>query len=250
METGDRAGPACFGPSGAAQRAVLARQLGSGCHPHPRAEARTGGALDDPRAEFVPEQLQGSVRSETPLNLVIGESRHAESQLRLGLAWLDAQDLYEDVAGPQYGLRHVVEAHVAKSVERPSSNCASATASQAVYPNRGVVCACRLAVESGKVATVASSKDGCYLPPAPGRTDRERIDLIQLVAMFPTERSAERWFEETLPRSEPYCGGRATVRTRNMTIRSPTPCWGAECRSYSRIRIGTSIARSSGTLRK
>lgn len=84
----------------------------------------------------------------------------------------------------------------------------------------------------------------------PGRSDREGLDLIQLLAMFPDKQTAERWLEQTLWQSERCCGKCGSCRTHEMSGRRPMPYWFSGCRGYSSVRTGTAIAHSNVPLRK
>ena len=85
---------------------------------------------------------------------------------------------------------------------------------------------------------------------SPGRSYRNGLDLFQLLAMFPDEGSAERWFEATLWQGTRCCGHCGSTRTRNVPNAKPMPYWCSDCRHYFSVRTGTSIARSNVALRK
>ena len=79
---------------------------------------------------------------------------------------------------------------------------------------------------------------------------REKLTIVQLMAMFPDERAAEKWFEETLWPDERCCGHCGSVKTKETPKRKPMPYWCADCRSYFSIRTGTPIAKTNLPLRK
>ena len=85
---------------------------------------------------------------------------------------------------------------------------------------------------------------------APGKSHREGVDLFQIIAMFPDDEVAERWFEETLWGAQRCCGHCGSVATREVPKRRPMPYWCTDCRSYFSVRTGTAIARSNVPLRK
>ena len=104
----------------AAERAGAARQLRPRGHAIARPDARHAFAnLDDPGAEFMAEKLHGGLGLEPALDALVGEGRDAEGELGLGDAGLDAERLGDHVARPADRLRHVVEPHVAETVESP-----------------------------------------------------------------------------------------------------------------------------------
>ena len=75
--------------------------------------------LDDSGAEFVPEELHGSLGLEPALDGLVGEGRDTEGELGLGDAGLNAERFDDHVARPANRLRDVVELHVAETVESP-----------------------------------------------------------------------------------------------------------------------------------
>ena len=84
---------------------------------------------------------------------------------------------------------------------------------------------------------------------APGKAHREGLTLIQLMAMFPTEEAAMKWFESVLWISGRCCGKCGSVRTTEATHKY-MPYWCSDCRSYFSIRTGTPMANSKVPLRK
>ena len=85
---------------------------------------------------------------------------------------------------------------------------------------------------------------------APGKSHRQGVDLFQIIALFPDDVIAERWFEETLWGTERCCGHCGSVTTSEVPKRKPMPYWCKDCRSYFSVRTGTAIARSNVPLRK
>ena len=84
---------------------------------------------------------------------------------------------------------------------------------------------------------------------APGKAHRKGLTLIQLMAMFPTEGAATKWFEEVLWNNDRCCGKCGSVRT-TQAIHKYMPYWCSDCRSYFSIRTGTPMANSKVPLRK
>ena len=84
---------------------------------------------------------------------------------------------------------------------------------------------------------------------APGKAHRKGLTLIQLMAMFPTEDAANKWFEEVLGNHDRCCGKCGSVRTTEAKHKY-MPYWCTDCRSYFSIRTGTPMANSKVSLRK
>ena len=84
---------------------------------------------------------------------------------------------------------------------------------------------------------------------APGKAHRKGLTLIQLMAMFPTEDAATKWFEEVLWNQDRCCGKCGSVRTTEAKHKY-MPYWCSDCRSYFSIRTGTPMANSKVPLRK
>ena len=78
----------------------------------------------------------------------------------------------------------------------------------------------------------------------------EGVTLFELMAMFPDEQAATKWFEGivwTDGRCCPKCGG---DYTRRVPRAKPMPYWCPDCRSYFSIRTNTAMARSHVSLQK
>ena len=84
---------------------------------------------------------------------------------------------------------------------------------------------------------------------APGRAHRKGISLIQLMAMFPTEEAATKWFESVLWPNGRCCGHCGSTRTQEASHKK-MPYWCSDCRSYFSIKTGTAMANSKIPLRK
>ena len=84
---------------------------------------------------------------------------------------------------------------------------------------------------------------------APGKSYREGITLVELFEMFPTEKAATRWFEETLWGDIRCCGKCGSTKTRKAS-HTTMPYWCQDCRSYFSVRTGTPMARSKIPLQK
>ena len=87
-------------------------------------------------------------------------------------------------------------------------------------------------------------------PKAPGKAHREGLTILQLTAMFPTEKAAETWFEETLWPEERCCGRCGSTNTHETPNRKPMPYRCRDCRKYFSVRTGTPIAKTNLPLQK
>ena len=85
---------------------------------------------------------------------------------------------------------------------------------------------------------------------APGRSHRDGMSIIELMAMFPTDDTATAWFESVVWPGERCCGHCGSVKTREVPNRKPMPYWCSDCREYFSVRTGTAIAHSKVPLRK
>ena len=85
--------------------------------------------------------------------------------------------------------------------------------------------------------------------PAPGKSDREGITLVQLSDMFPTEESAREWFEARVWPSGRVCPHCGSVRTHEASHNNmPYRC--SDCRGYFSVKTGTVMHKSPIPLRK
>ena len=84
---------------------------------------------------------------------------------------------------------------------------------------------------------------------APGRSHREGISLIELMAMFPSGEAATKWFESILWPNGRCCGHCGSIRTQEASHKK-MPYWCTDCRSYFSIKSGTPMANSKVSLRK
>lgn len=78
---------------------------------------------------------------------------------------------------------------------------------------------------------------------APGRNHREGLTLTDLIAMFPDDSAAERWFESNVWKDGRVCGrcgGSHTCEASHPTM----PYWCSECRKYFSVKFGTVMERS------
>ena len=85
--------------------------------------------------------------------------------------------------------------------------------------------------------------------PAPGKSDREGITLVQLCDMFPTEKSAREWFESRIWADGRYCPVCGSTRTHEAGHNHmPYRC--SDCRSYFSVKTGTVMHKSHIPFRK
>ena len=85
--------------------------------------------------------------------------------------------------------------------------------------------------------------------PAPGKSDREGITMVQLCDMFPTEESAREWFEMRVWPDGRYCPKCGSVRTHEAShAKMPYRC--SDCRGYFSVKTGTVLENSKIPLRK
>ena len=83
----------------------------------------------------------------------------------------------------------------------------------------------------------------------PGKASRVGITLLQILEMFPDEKSATRWFEAVYWPTERYCGHCGSLRTCEAS-HAKMPYWCTDCRSYFSVKTGTALASSKIPLRK
>ena len=67
--------------------------------------------------------------------------------------------------------------------------------------------------------------------------------------MFPDEKTAEKWFEETLWPEERCCGKCGSTRTKRSSHKT-MPYWCSDGRHYFSVRTGTPLAKTNIPLRK
>ena len=85
--------------------------------------------------------------------------------------------------------------------------------------------------------------------PAPGKSDREGITMVQLCDMFPDEESARDWFEVRVWPDGRHCPKCGSVRTHEAShAKMPYRC--SDCRSYFSVKTGTVMGNSKIPLRK
>ena len=86
--------------------------------------------------------------------------------------------------------------------------------------------------------------------PAPGKSHREGLTLVQLFDLFPDEAAAHRWFEAVVWPTGRCCGHCGATNTKEVPSGKPMPYHCPDCRSYFSVRTGTAIAHSKVPLRK
>lgn len=85
---------------------------------------------------------------------------------------------------------------------------------------------------------------------APGKHYRKGITLIELMALFPNEEAATKWFESIFWAKGRCCGKCGSENTKEVPNAKPMPYWCTDCRSYFSVKTGTAIARSNIPLQK
>jgi len=85
---------------------------------------------------------------------------------------------------------------------------------------------------------------------APGKSHREGISLIELMALFPDEETATAWFENAVWPQGRCCSHCGSLRTSEVPRANPMPYWCSDCRSYFSVRTKTALERSKIPLRK
>ena len=84
---------------------------------------------------------------------------------------------------------------------------------------------------------------------APGKSDRDGITLVELCDMFPTEESAQEWFEARVWPEGRYCPACGSTRTHEAGHNHmPYRC--SDCRSYFSVKTATVMRKSHIPLRK
>ena len=81
---------------------------------------------------------------------------------------------------------------------------------------------------------------------APGKCHRTGLSLPQLFQLFPDEKSARHWFEQTRwPNQERYCPHCGSMdRPQTVPNEKPMPYRCGDCRKYFSVRTGTVMERS------
>ncbi len=84
---------------------------------------------------------------------------------------------------------------------------------------------------------------------SPGKSDRTGISLMELADMFPTEESAEEWFEARVWPDGRFCPSCGSTRTHDAGHNHmPYRC--SDCRSYFSVKTATVTRKSHIPLRK
>jgi len=84
---------------------------------------------------------------------------------------------------------------------------------------------------------------------SPSKSHRIGISLIELLEMFPDEKTAIAWFEEVIwpdGRHCPKCGSKRTGPASHKKM----PYWCSDCRSYFSVKTGTVMQNSKVPMRK
>ena len=80
----------------------------------------------------------------------------------------------------------------------------------------------------------------------PGRFHRKGISLVELLELYPDEKSVVNWFESVRwseGRYCPHCGSLEIYAVRSI---KPMPYWYRDCRSYFSVRTGTVVRKFEG----
>lgn len=83
----------------------------------------------------------------------------------------------------------------------------------------------------------------------PGRAERKGISLLQLLALFPDEDTATKWFENIRWREGRFCPHCGSVDTRAVPRKRPQPYRCVDCRGYFSVKTGTVMQSSKLPLR-
>ena len=84
---------------------------------------------------------------------------------------------------------------------------------------------------------------------APGKSHREGLTIVELMAMFPTEEAATKWFESVVWPDGRHCPKCGSLRTREAS-HATMPYWCTDCRSYFSVKTGTAIQASKIKMQK
>ena len=85
---------------------------------------------------------------------------------------------------------------------------------------------------------------------APGKAHREKMTVVEMMDMFPTEDAAREWFESVIWPDGRHCPKCGSVETREVPNKKPMPYWCKACRSYFSVKTGTALQSSKLPLRK
>jgi len=86
--------------------------------------------------------------------------------------------------------------------------------------------------------------------PAPGRSHREGMTVIQLLKVFPNDAAAEKWFEEQRWPEGRFCPHCGSINTREERNRKPMPFRCKDCRGHFSVKHGTTMQSSKVGLQK
>ncbi|MYA87044.1 MAG: IS1595 family transposase [Boseongicola sp. SB0662_bin_57] len=87
--------------------------------------------------------------------------------------------------------------------------------------------------------------------PAPGRSHREGMTLVEMMDMFPTDEIATKWFEDCIwPDGKRTCGKCGSERTSVVKSGKPMPYHCKDCRSYFSVKTNTPMQASNIPMRK
>ena len=84
----------------------------------------------------------------------------------------------------------------------------------------------------------------------PGRAHREGLTIVQLLAMFPNDDAAEKWFEAQRWPEGRYCPDCGSTNTVPVASRKPMPYRCRDCRGHFSVKKGTVMQASKLGLQK
>ena len=82
------------------------------------------------------------------------------------------------------------------------------------------------------------------------KANRTSISMMELGELFPDEKSAVQWFEETYWPNGRCCGRCGSINTREIKNQKPMPYWCRDCKRPFSVRTGTALESSRLPLRK
>ena len=85
---------------------------------------------------------------------------------------------------------------------------------------------------------------------APGKAFRKGVSLMELMDVFPDEKSAQDWFEGIYWPKQRHCGRCGGTGTNATPSGKPMPYWCRDCRKYFSVKTGTVMQKSNIPLRK